>query len=245
MSSRRTCLNCGHPVAKAPNLAVKAAWLSFFTFSFLCVILVGMLFVDSGHSPTAPTIDQSLNIQESVMVTQPRHRPDTVAETLTNPEYLKNRLSITVDVYNKITTKPAGKVWVEDVVSPNTLTVSYIIEQDSKKTITTRDILIDGLGDPELFNSTTVWVECVKAKMIKALVKQVKGRYVYLERSPHAGKQEELQNNKLLRVVLIDMAMPGDTDKMSNIANILGTVGQVFVLPDDCYDFWEDDMTTG
>jgi len=97
---------------------------------------------------------------------------------ITNPGYLLSPENFLVDEDNIIKIFPGDwkPVWVEEVMDPTTLKVSYFVVQSGKQVLTFATVRISSLAELGRYVSG----ECKKEQALKFLKKLVENRYVYL-----------------------------------------------------------------
>lgn len=105
----------------------------------VAIYFIAPLFFTSTSTPTQP-----------VPPTQPP--PLTI---ITNPDYTSNPSAYIVDWTGKVPSQiPTGKaLWVEQIVGPTKIKVSYTITQSGENIIELKSIVIPGLGWPKLDSS--------------------------------------------------------------------------------------------
>lgn len=166
---------------------IYLAVFSFFTFSATAPVT----------SPALSIPTSSMSVPTSIPVPTPalKQNPD-----ITNPDYVANPSAYLVDYTGKISSQmPTDKaLWVEQILGPTSINVSYTVAQAGANIIKLKDLTIPGLGWPPDPLSSKITMQqvlasknypvindsCWRQQVQSFLAQNVLHRWVYLSRTP-------------------------------------------------------------
>lgn len=120
---------------------IYLAVFSFFAFATTTIV-----------TPTSPVSTSSVSVPTSIPVPTPALKQNS---NITNPDYIANPSAYLVDQTGKIASQiPSDKpLWVEQILGPTKIKVSYITTQSGSNIVEVKSLLIPGLGWPKLNES--------------------------------------------------------------------------------------------
>lgn len=148
-------------------------------FYAIPVILLATVALASGAAPrtgSASTHTENQNTVTATALTEPQQ--------ITNPDYVANPPAYLVDIEEKVSSPiPIGQaLWVESVVDPTTVRVSYTVQQAGAQIIDVQNLEIPSLQVP-LSVDHACWVPSAQSFLARTLLHRV----VYLVRDSAVG----------------------------------------------------------